>query len=265
MSRSKTAPRTEPRERELAAPIYGYLHEHGYEVRSEIGDCDIAAAKNDELLVIELKRRISIDLLVQATQRQRIADSVYVAVPWPPGGLGTKRFRRLSHLLRRLELGLIVVSILPAGARMEVLFHPIPFERKRDSRGRRALLLEMEGRSGDYNWAGSTRAPLVTAYRESAIFVACGLERLGPTSPARLRALGTGPKTLDILRSNYYGWYVRIARGLYALTEEGRAGLSTYAQLAARYRRILVEAETNERETPDGKAPRPEATGAKGA
>jgi len=246
MSGPKAPARSPLRERDLAAPIYSYLHANGYEVRSEVGDCDIAAEKGGELLVIELKRSLSIDLLLQATQRQRAADSVYVAIPWPAGGTATKRFRQLSHLLRRLELGLIVVSTSPAAPRMEVLFHPLPVHRKRDSRKRKAILAEIAGRSADFNWAGSVRQPLVTAYRESSIFVACCLERYGPTKPARLRSCGTGPKTLSILRSNYYGWFERVERGVYALSAAGRAALTTYAQLAALYRRRLIAQESRE-------------------
>ncbi len=240
------------RERDLAPPIYGYLHANGYEVRSEVGDCDIAAVKDGELVVIELKRTLSIELLLQATQRQRTADSVYVAVPFPPGGTATKRFRRLSHLLRRLELGLILVSPSPVAPRMEVLFHPMPFARKRDTRRRRAILTEMAGRSADFNWAGSVRKPLVTAYRESSIFIACCLERYGATTPARLRSCGTGSKTLAILSANYYGWFERVERGVYALSAAGIASLEDYAQLSALYRRRLLAQEGGE---PDRERP----------
>ncbi len=254
MSGSKGSARRPLRERDLAAPIYRYLHANGFEVRSEVGDCDIAASKGGELVVIELKRSLSIDLLLQATQRQRAADSVYVAIPWPEKGTVTKRFRQLSHLLRRLELGLILVSASPTAPRMEVLFHPLPLQRRRDPRKRRAILAEIAGRSADFNWAGSVHQPLVTAYRESSIFVACCLERFGPSKPARLRSCGTGPKTLSILQANYYGWFERVERGVYSLSAAGRAGLATYTQLAALYRRRLAA-----QESPETDADRPAA------
>ena len=43
---------------------------------------------------------------------------------------------------------------------------------------------------GDDNAGGSTRRPLVTAYRENALLVAAVLARHGPLAPKQLRALG---------------------------------------------------------------------------
>ncbi len=221
------------RETDLAGPVHDFLVENGYTVRSEVGDCDIAALKDGELIVIELKRSLSIGLLIQATQRQRVADSVYVAIPMPARGTSNRAWRQACHLVKRLELGLIVVTLAGVAPRMEILFHPLPLERKRDNGRRRAILKEIAGRTGDFNRGGSTGQPLVTAYREMCIFVAVCLDRLGPSSPKAVEALGTGPKTLAILRHNHYGWFERIDRGVYAITREGRSGLRRYARIAA--------------------------------
>ena len=64
----------------LDAPVRAWLEAQGYVVRSEVQDCDLVATRADALVVIELKRQLGLPLLVQATQRQRQADSVYVAV-----------------------------------------------------------------------------------------------------------------------------------------------------------------------------------------
>jgi hypothetical protein len=226
------------READLYGPVRDYLVAQGYTVRGEVKSCDITAVKGEDLLVIELKRSFSTALLVQATRRQRVADSVYVALPKPPTRKLRADWRGIQHLLRRLELGLIFVT-LSKEPLVEVVFHPLPYEPKRNPRGRRAILREVAARSGDYNEGGSTRQKLLTAYRESAIMIACCLDRYGPLQPRQLRALGTGPKTLSILSSNFYHWFERVSRGVYALTAKGRTELASYPDLVARFRHGL--------------------------
>src|SRR5690554_5480577 len=96
-------------ESDLSQPIIELLEAQGYRVRSEVRDCDIAATKDNQLVVVELKRNLSVTLLGQAVDRQRFADAVYVAVPKPKRHNGS-RWRETIHLLRRLELGLLLVS-----------------------------------------------------------------------------------------------------------------------------------------------------------
>jgi len=225
-------------ETSLYGPVRDFLVSQGFTVRAEVSACDIVATRGDELVIVELKRNFSTELLFQATERQRITDSVYVALPVPPGGFDRSRWRRMKRLLRRLELGLLLVSV-GLCPRVEVVLHPGPYERRKPKKFRLTLLEEVAGRSGDFNVGGSTRRKLVTAYRENAIHIACCLERFGPLSPKRLRAMGTGPKTLSILRNNFYGWFQRISRGVYDLTQRGREEINQYPELVSHYRDLL--------------------------
>ncbi len=230
------------RETDLYEPLRDYLERHGYMVRGEVKQCDVTATKGEDLILIELKRGLTIQLLVQATRRQRITDSVYVAIPFPKGGLAGKTWRGTRHVLRRLELGLVLVHLDSEPPRVTVALHPTPFKRKKRRDERRAIIEEMAGRSGDYNRGGSVGAKLVTAYRERAIHVACALERAGPASPKELRALGTGPKTQSILYHNYYEWFDRIGKAEYALNQQGANALDDYPDLVTRYREAVDNA-----------------------
>ena len=222
-------------ETDLAGPVYAYLARLGYTVRSEVKDCDIAAIKDDELLIIELKKTLNLALVVQAVRRQRLSDSVYVAIPRPSNKWKwTKESRGAQHLLRRLELGLILVSLDRGRPPVEVVFHPLPFARRKRSAARRAVLEEITHRTADYNKAGSTRTKLATAYRENAILVACCLLVEGHCTPARLRAMGTGERTLSILRLNAYGWFERVEHGIYALSARAPADLESWPDLRKR-------------------------------
>ena len=227
-------------ETDLYRPVHDYLVAQGYTVRSEVKNCDIAAVRGDDLIIIELKRNFGIALLAQAVQRQKITDSVYVAVPRPSNKQKwMAQTRGVRAILRRLELGLILVSPRPGMRRVEVIFHPLPAEKQKRKRTQRAVLSEIERRSGDFNRGGSFRRKLVTAYRENAIFIAYCLAETGAQSPRQLRALGTGPKTTRVLYDNYFSWFERIGRGLYALSPSGRQALADYPGVVAHCRRRL--------------------------
>jgi hypothetical protein len=231
-------------ESDLAEPLYSYLAALGYTVRSEVKDCDIAAVRGDELLVIEIKKSLNLALLAQAAKRQRITDTVYMAVPRPSS---TWKWhvenRGVKHLIRRLELGLMFVSMDPEKPPVDVVFHPAPFTRRKRTSHRRALLEEIRSRTGDFNTAGSRGKKLVTAYRENAIFIACWLKTKGVLSPKALRGMGTGPKTLNVLYDNVYRWFERKGKGKYALSAEGERDLESYSKLVKKYLARVRKAE----------------------
>lgn len=226
-------------EADLFEPVRDHLVARGYTVRAEVDHCDIIARRGEDLIVVELKRRINLELLIQATDRQRITPSVYVAVPGPLRMDRKSRFPGLKRVLRSLELGLLIVAPDEDPPRVEVVFHPLPYQRQKRKQRRRAVLREMEGRSANHNRGGVTRRKLITAYRENAIQIGCALQLHGPLAPRQLRTLGTGEKTLRILADNHYGWFERIARGLYAITATGRRELKSYGPLVRRYRNAL--------------------------
>jgi len=182
--------------------------------------------------VIELKTGFTTDLLIQATERQRVADAVYVGLPaeglLAPGKRYDKRRRGIELLLKRLEIGLILVhfsAIADFPPTVEVALHPIPESKPRPRKKRREVILrEIAGRSADYNVGGTTGIKRLNAYREQSIFLAACLEKLGPLSPAALCTLGASPKTGAMLRRNVYNWFLRQGHGVYvvqshALTE----------------------------------------------
>lgn len=235
MAKKKT--KKKPSETDLYPPLRAYLTAQGYTVRGEVNHCDIAAVKDDRLVVIEMKLALNLALVAQGVRRQAMTDSVYLAVPRPANvSTWLRQMRAAFRVLRRLELGLLIVSIKPGKPPVEVVLNPAPFERRKRPSARRAVLDEIGRRSGDFNLGGSTKRPLVTAYRENAIHIACLLADHGEMPPRRLRELGTGPKTLGILSNNVYGWFQRVSRGLYALTTKGRDALALYPELTTRFR-----------------------------
>jgi hypothetical protein len=222
---------------DLYKPVRDVFIEHGYTVRSEVKDCDITAIKDEELVVVELKVNLSVSLLAQAVKRQKAADLVYIAVPKPKKTFANSKWQDVCHLIRRLELGLILVSFKGKRGFVEIPIHPVPFDREKsknmNKKKRESIIKEANARFMDFNVGGSSGKKLLTAYRESAIFIACCLKRLGPLSPKQLRSLGTDPKkTTSILSENHYGWFKKVERGVYSINEAGCEGLEVYKELA---------------------------------
>jgi hypothetical protein len=230
---------------DLYEPIKKYYVKQGYEVYGEVNDCDITAVKGDELIIIELKLHLNVELLVQATKRQRLTDQVYVAIPKPKYNLFSKKWRDICHLIKRLELGLIVVSIDKARPAMDIMIQPAPFSRvksmQRYKRSRERIIREINGRSGDYNVGGASKTKIMTAYKESCIHIACYLDHLGPLTPKMLRGMGTGEKTSSILSKNYYDWFYRVKQGTYSISEKGKAALDEYPDLVDYYRQSITD------------------------
>ena len=133
------------KETDLYEPVRAYLARHGYEISAEVKHCDIAATRGDDLIVVELKTSANMNLLIQATERQQITGGVYVAIPDPKRN---RRFRGVRRVLRRLELGLLVVTSSALGPEVRKIFDPLPTQKQQRSKKRQAIIQEIADRSG---------------------------------------------------------------------------------------------------------------------
>lgn len=233
--------KSEIKEEDLYPPVKEYFEALGYKVNGEVRSCDMTALKEEELIIVELKKNLTVNLLTQAVIRQRTADLVYIVIPKPKKFKFNAKWKDTLHLLRRLELGLILVDLKKGISTVELVQEPVPFDRNKsiqlNKKKRKLLIKEIEGRNIDLNKGGSRGKKLVTAYREASILIASCLELYGPLSPKQLRALGSDDKkTTSILSQNFYGWFERVKKGVYALTEEGRKDLQQYPELVEYYK-----------------------------
>lgn len=212
------------KESDLFMPIYEYFEELGYLVNGEVKGCDLVAVKDDELIVVELKKTLNLDVILQGVERQKIGDLVYIAAFKPKNFKKNQRFKRICHLLRRLEMGLIFVSFIKERPVVEVVLTAEPFDRVKSrsshSKRRTSTLKEMSMRKTK-TVGGITRTKIITAYREQAIEIAYFLEAEGPTSPKNVKCDNIDKnKIQSILSKNYYGWFSRIDRGIYQVTTQ---------------------------------------------
>ena len=206
------------REVDLYPVVKSFLEGEGYDVKGEIGGCDIVAVRGDgPPLVVELKLRFTLDLVLQAIDRLGVSDAVYLAVP-----AAALRRRGIGPLCRRLGVGLLAVH--PLRGTVDILVEPGPYHPRHDRRRSIRLATEHARRRGDPTPGGSTRVPIETAHRQEARRIASALAG-GPASVATIRERADAPNAGRILARDAYGWFERVERATYRLRDPAPAGI----------------------------------------
>jgi hypothetical protein len=209
------------RETSLYAAVKQHLERLGYEAKGEVCGCDIVAVRPGEpplLVITELKLGFTLELVLQGVDRLAVADEVWLAVR--ASRRGRDRDSRARKLCRLLGFGLLAVDL--GRHAIEVLAEPAPYRPRLNNRRRSLLLTEHRQRRGDPALGGSTRMPVMTAYRQRALVCAAALSE-GPRRPRDLRDVA--PDAAGILLRNVYGWFERETRGVYRLSPAGAAAL----------------------------------------
>lgn len=238
-------------ETQLYEPVKQYWQKLGYEVRGEVGHCDVVAMRGDEPpVIVELKRVLNLPLLVQGMKRLAVSSHVYIAFEKRENGRAPHQLRwsEICRLCERLGLGLMTVRFYKRKPPfVEVLCHPDSYQLPvKKSKKAKRLLHEFQERSGDYNIGGSSKRKLVTAYREQALMCAYYLKTEGPLAPRQIKEKTGYGKTAAILQRNVYQWFCRLKRGVYAITEEGEQALLEYAQVVEHRLHVRLKDKPNE-------------------
>ena len=212
-------------ETSLYLPVKRFLETLGFEVKGEICGCDLVALRGDGppvVIVGELKLSFNLELVLQGVDRTAACDEIWLAIRGAARGRGREGDPRVRKLCRLLGFGLLGVW---AKNQVEILVEPGPWRPRRDPQRRSQLVDEHRRRQGDPALGGSTRAPIMTAYRQQALACAAALSD-GPQRPRDMKA--ATPDAPTILLRNVYGWFIRVDRGVYALTDSGRAALARW-------------------------------------
>jgi hypothetical protein len=217
-------------EAELYQPIKRFLEAQGYEVKGEIGPCDLVAVRGDEgPVVVELKERLNLALILQAVDRLSVSDAVYVAFPVGADRSASwrTRGRQVRSLLRRLGLGLLTVS---TQGRVEAVLDPAPYRPRASARRRGRLLREFAERVGDPEVGGTASGKRLTAYRQDVVRCARELAAAGVLKVSVVRDRARVPRAGSILRDNHYGWFERVTTGHYELSPKGRREVAEWSE-----------------------------------
>lgn len=212
-------------ETSLYQPVKAFLEGAGYTVKGEVGGCDVVGVSDGDptlLVVCELKLSFNLELVLQAVDRASIADEVWIAARVSAKGRGRESDKRYRDLCRRLGIGMLGIS--DRGEVSVIVGSVTPMPRTNPKR-RSRLMREHQKRKGDPAVGGSTRTPLMTAYRQQALGCAAAL-KAGPLKVREIR--DHVPEAAKILQGNVYGWFERVERGVYGLTPVGLEALSRW-------------------------------------
>ena len=211
----------------LYLPVKRFLEKLGFAVKGEVCGCDLVALSGDDPPVVvigELKLTFNLELILQAVDRAGACDEVWLAAKLSARGKGRESDARYRNLCRRLGFGMLGVT---GAGDVEVIVKPATTTPRRNPKKRSRLIREHERRKGDPALGGSTRAPIMTAYRQQALACASAMAQ----GPRRVRDLKPDiPDAPKILRHNHYGWFDRAERGVYVLTDAGHLALKRWPQ-----------------------------------
>ncbi|MCZ4431906.1 DUF2161 domain-containing phosphodiesterase [Agrobacterium sp. SOY23] len=214
-------------ETSLYLPIKGFLEKAGYTVKGEVGGCDLVGLSDNDppvVVICELKLSFNLELILQAVDRATIADEVWIAARISAKGKGREADRRYRDLCRRLGIGMFGISDTGDVSIIVGSISPMP---RTNPKRRSRLMREHQKRRGDPTAGGSTRAPIMTAYRQQALGCALALS----SGPMRVRQVRSSiPDAGKILLANVYGWFERLDRGVYNLTPAGYEALQRWPQ-----------------------------------
>lgn len=216
-------------ETSLYLPVKTFLESFGYEVKGEVGGCDLVGLSEADppvVVICELKLTFNLELILQAVDRAGVSDEVWIAARVSARGRGREADRRYRDLCRRLGIGMLGVSDQGEVSVLVSSVSPMP---RTNPKRRTRLVKEHRKRRGDPAVGGSTKIPVMTAYRQQALACASALAG-GPLRPRDLKEAAATAGA--ILRANYYGWFERIDKGVYGLTDIGRQALQRWPQAA---------------------------------
>ena len=102
-------------ETSLYPAVKRFLQAAGFDVKGEVDGCDVAAIRDGEppqLAIVEMKLGFNLDLLLQAADRIRLSDEVWLAVP--ATRRGARPDPRVHRLCRLMGFGLMAVDVARA-------------------------------------------------------------------------------------------------------------------------------------------------------
>ncbi len=227
--------------------MYKHIKKHyeklGYKVDGEVKDCDVVCLKEDEIVVIEMKKTFNTKLLYQAISRQKITEKVYVAIPRPKKFTIKKR-REITVISGRLGIGVILINMTKSKYdKFQIILEPkkvsVVVKKKREE-----ILNELNNRNLNINVGGVTNKKINTAYKEKVVKIATALEATKENTAKELIKTFECDKTTNrILYINNYKWFENVSRGVYKLNEYGEKKLHSeeFKELYKYYKKDITK------------------------
>ena len=218
------------KETELYLPVQKYFADMGFKVDAEVRDCDVVATKENIVVICELKRGFTIELVYQLVQRKKLTPYVYAVIPRPKN-MRSAAFRKKLDILRALDCGLIVV--LNSTKRVDMILQPRGEDTDAKKYRRKGIEKETKIRKVSLNLGGQSGRKIVTAHKESEIAALCYIEKYGTIKTRECK-----DNIKNVLQKNHYNFFVRVEKGVYTANESGRNFLNEkdYSDVVEFYR-----------------------------
>lgn len=218
-------------ETELYAPVKNYFSNMGFKVDAEVRDCDITAKKDNIVVICELKRGFTIELMYQLVEKKKLTPYVYAVIPRPKN-MGNRAFKKKIELLKALDCGLLVV--LNSTKRVDLVLEPRGEDTSAKKYRRRGLEKEISTRKMSLNIGGQSKRKIVTAHKESLIAALCYIEKFGSIKTRDCRE-----NIRNVVKRNHYNYFVRLERGVYTMNESAKTLLcdDDYKDIVEYYRK----------------------------
>lgn len=229
------------KESDLYAPVCEYFESVGYTVQAEVKNCDLVAVKENETVIAELKTSFCLKLVYQVLERQSVSDLVYVVIPRPKKGAKSTEWRNMLKLMKKLDIGIITVAMDSELKTVDIVSVPSGHSQKHNSNKKSRLTKEFKDRNVNENVGGINKTKILTAYKEKCIHALCLAEKNGNVTPAMLKAELNDVYADRIPRSNYYGWFKKISKGIYGISDKGLEVLkgNEYSKAVEFYRDLV--------------------------
>ncbi|MDY0294473.1 MAG: DUF2161 family putative PD-(D/E)XK-type phosphodiesterase [Acholeplasmataceae bacterium] len=213
------------KETDLFKPVRKLFMDLGYDVQGEILAADVFAVKEKEVVIVELKLAMTLKLIYQAIERQKVTPNVFIAAPKSAIKSHQKNNPQFLLLLKKLGIGLIEVSQniahIVLEPNMSDMHHKI-------SSGKKAhMMKEFNGRD-QYQTLGGTNGKKMTVYREKVVEIAKALFDLKEAPLQLIKDYTRIEKAAQILRNNYDGWFYKNEKGLYQLSPLGEQEIANF-------------------------------------
>ncbi len=230
------------KESDLYPPIKFFFEELGYEVYGEVNSLDVVAKKDDTLIAIELKKSLNTKLIYQGITRQKLTDTVYLAIPKTKNtNKDNKGFKEKLDILKRLGLGLFIVDFSYdepfALIELEPSLVNIKSLQSKNKKHLHSLIKEINSRSGDYN-KGGTKGKTITAYREKVLKIALFMKDKKIHSPKEIELALDMDKVQPILGRDFYKYFEKVEKGKYKISKKGLEALDEYEYIIKHFPKI---------------------------
>lgn len=232
-------------EKDLFLPLKNYFESLNYVVEGEVKDCDILIKDTDTYMAVELKTDFNLKVILQAVERQKLFECVYIALPVQKVKLRSKSYLQKVHLLKRLGIGLLLVHTVTGEVNCA---HPplVQLQTKamaNAKRKRERVVEEFERRVLKNNVGGVSKTKITTAFRESCYLILLALEN-NDLSSKDIVIKGLETKQIyGILYRNVYGWFEKRSKGVYGLSTLGREVLREERKIITAIQKAMQEKE----------------------